>query len=487
MTAPRLTITEVDLFERDVVTRLPFRFGVVTLTQAPQAFVRARIRTEDGREAAGAAAELMVPKWFDKNPALSNEQNIDQLRASCALAADAYQSAGPASAFGLTAASYHPIREAAADAGLNGLVAGFGAALIDRAVLDALCRASDLSFFEAVRANLPGIEAQSLTPDLAGFDLPEFLASLAPRARIHARHTVGMLDPLVAADQTANDRLDDGLPETLEEVVGTYGHRYYKVKVRGELNADIDRLCGIAAVLDAAAGDYRVTLDGNEQYDDSESLLALWQAIEAEPRLARFGKAILFIEQPIKRAAALDRDVGPISAIRPVILDESDDSYDTFVRGRAKGYRGISSKTCKGIYKSILNAARCAAWNAGPNSDGGRFFMSAEDLTCQAGLSVQQDLALVALLGLDHVERNGHHYVFGMAGAPEAEQAAFRAAHPGLYRDLNGHTCLAITGGEIDIGALGAIGYATGAQPDWQAMRARPRPIPSAKLTGTTN
>jgi len=487
MTAPRLTVAEIDLFERDVVLRLPFRFGVVTLTQAPQAFVRVRIASEDGREAVGAAAELMVPKWFDKDPALSNEQNFDQLRTSCALAADAYLSAGPQTAFGLTAASYHPIREVAASSGLNRLVAGFGAALIDRAVLDALCRAFDLSVFDAVSANLPGIEPRPLTPDLAGFGVPGFLSSLTPRARIHARHTVGMLDPLVARDQDAETRLGDGLPETLEEVVRAYGQRYFKVKMRGEQDADIDRLCAIAAVLDEAAGDYRVTLDGNEQYDDAESLLALWRAIEAEPRLARFGEAILFIEQPIRRAAALDCDVTALAAIRPVILDESDDGYDTFPAGREKGYRGISSKACKGLYKSILNAARCTYWNADPNSDGDgkNYFMSAEDLTCQAGLSVQQDLALVALLGLGHVERNGHHYVFGMAGAPAAEQAAFRDAHPDLYREIDGRTVLAIDGGEIAIGSLAGTGFASGAQPDWRAMRAMPCPATAAALTGT--
>ena len=87
MTAPRLSVTDIAFFERDVVLRLPFRFGVITLREAPQAFVRVRIRCEDGREAEGAAAELIGPKWFDKDPALSNEENIDQLRASCALAA----------------------------------------------------------------------------------------------------------------------------------------------------------------------------------------------------------------------------------------------------------------------------------------------------------------------------------------------------------------------------------------------------------------
>lgn len=483
MSPPRLIVNEIDFFERDVVLRLPFRFGVVTLEQAPQAFVRIRIRTEDGREAWGAAAELVVPKWFDKNPALTNDNNLDQLRTACAIATDAYRDSAPQSAFGLAASTFNAIRRAATAEGLNGLVAGFGAALIDRAILDALCRVCETSFFDAIRANLPGIEAEALTPDLAGFDLAAFLSALAPRQNIHARHTVGMLDPLVAADQAADARLDDGLPETLEEVIRTYGHRYFKIKVRGEREADIDRLCAIGAVLDRLGDDYHVTLDGNEQYDDVESLLALWRAMEAESRLARLRQSILFIEQPLKRATALDCDVAAVGAIRPVILDESDDSYDAFPQGRVRGYQGISSKTCKGLYKSILNAARCTAWNAVGN--GNRHFMSAEDLTCQAGLSVQQDLALVALLGISHVERNGHHYVFGMAGTPTSEQAAFRDAHSDLYRDVDGRPCLAIHGGEIAIGSLAATGYASAVHPDWQAMRAMAWRRPSNALTGT--
>src|SRR5438477_9283325 len=91
-TAPLFTVREVRLYERDVKLRMPFRFGVVTLTQAPQAFVRARIRLENGKESAGAAAELLAPKWFDKNPALSNEDNLDQLRHSMRQAREAYVS-----------------------------------------------------------------------------------------------------------------------------------------------------------------------------------------------------------------------------------------------------------------------------------------------------------------------------------------------------------------------------------------------------------
>ena len=55
----RFSVREILFFERDVRLRMPFRFGIVTLTQAPQAFVRARIALADGRESWGAAAELL--------------------------------------------------------------------------------------------------------------------------------------------------------------------------------------------------------------------------------------------------------------------------------------------------------------------------------------------------------------------------------------------------------------------------------------------
>ena len=90
--APRLRIAEIELYERPVKLRMPFRFGVVTLTEAPQAFVRARIEAADGRSAWGAAAELMAPKWFDKDLALSNEDNFEQLRSVLRLARSAYLS-----------------------------------------------------------------------------------------------------------------------------------------------------------------------------------------------------------------------------------------------------------------------------------------------------------------------------------------------------------------------------------------------------------
>jgi hypothetical protein len=223
-----------------------------------------------------------------------------------------------------------------------GLVENFGPALLDRAVLDALCRALGISFYEAIRRDMPGLNL-------------EFVKRLTPNSEIAARHTVGLVDPITQTEQ----RVNDGLPETLEEVIARYGHRWFKLKVGGDARADVERLSAIAGVLDRIAEPYQASLDGNEQYEDAAQVAELLSKIQETPRLQRLWASIAFIEQPIKRQTALSK---PVAMEKPVIIDESDDSLDAFPRAKALGYRGVSSKTCKGIYKSLINAARCAEW-----------------------------------------------------------------------------------------------------------------------------
>ena len=462
----KFAVKEIALFERPVKLRLPFRFGAVTLTEAPQAFVRARIETEKGASAVGGAAELMVPKWFDKTTSTTNEENIAQLRASLALARDSYLAGSAHTAFGHFIDNYAPQIAMGTMQGMNSLVACYGPALIDRALLDALCRALGISFFQAIAKNVPGIQAPGWQADLAAFDMDDFLFEMKPRGSMQARHTVGLLDPITAADAT--ERPSDGLPVTLEEVIALYGHRWFKLKVSGDTPADLARLAAIASVLDGL-DEYQCTLDGNEQYADEQGVLELWRRVNAEPRLKRLASSIAFIEQPVRRQNALTADLSELGEERPVIIDESDDSLEAFPLARRRGYTGVSSKACKGFYKSILNAARCRLWNREEGAQ--RYFLSAEDLTTQAGLAVQQDLALAALLGIQHVERNGHHYVNGMAGALVSEQEAFLNAHPDLYERSHGVVRLRIEKGMLQITSLNGAGFASGALPDWNTMK----------------
>jgi hypothetical protein len=427
------------------------------------------IKLVDGREGDGVAAELLVPKWFDKSPELTHEQNFEQLRQSLRIARNLMLAADADSPFGLSASIDEEQHRLCQAQGLNGLIASYGLALHERAIIDALGRLLGEDVFSLVRRNALGISA-ARTPDLGDFELSAFLTQLRPSATIAVRHTVGLADTLTDAELDPATRLNDGLPETLEQAITAYGHRSFKLKLCGQADQDVDRLIRITSVLDRMAGNYNVTLDGNEQFEDADAVAALWDRIKAEPRLTALGAALLFIEQPIARAQALSRPVTSLATEVALEIDESDSDVDAFIRARALGYTGISSKSCKGFYRSLLNRARVAHWNS--ESGSSRYFMSGEDLTTQAGIAVQQDLALATLIGMTHIERNGHHYVDGMAGASPVEQSAFLAAHPRLYRRTHDRVRLDIADGALDISSFASTpGLAVGVMPDFDAMQ----------------
>ena len=56
----KVKVEAVDRFERDHSLRLPFRFGVITVTDATQAVIRVRISLPDGRTSHGVAAEALA-------------------------------------------------------------------------------------------------------------------------------------------------------------------------------------------------------------------------------------------------------------------------------------------------------------------------------------------------------------------------------------------------------------------------------------------
>lgn len=457
--ALQIRLVEAEVRARPATLRMPFGFGVATLREVEQAVLRVHVADAAGRNALGIAAECLLPKWFDKSPNLTDADNVVQLRRSLDLAIGHYLAAGLQTPFGLSAGIY-PVQHAACAAeGLNPLVASYGPALLDRAILDAVGCLTGQSLSQMINANLPGIDDR-LTPDLAGFSLDRLLEGLRPGKSIELRHTVGLVDALTAVDRP-KDAPQDGLPVTLEEVVAHYGCRWFKLKVSGDPARDLDRLEGIASVLDRSGINFSCTLDGNEQYDDADGIVELWRRLVERPSTRQLADSVRFIEQPIRRAVALRQDISALAAHRAVIVDESDATIDAFPRAIELGYTGVSSKCCKGFYKSILNGARVAHHNA---KTPGRFFLSAEDLMTMSGLATQQDLGLVSLLGITHVERNGHHFVDGMSFAPEAEQQAMLIAHPDLYVRDDGHPArLRIKDGQIQLGSLDCPGFSLNA------------------------
>jgi hypothetical protein len=448
--------------------RMPFRFGVITLRAAPSFTLALTVEDRSGRRATGYAADFLAFRWFDKRPEKSLAENCQDLIRTVAVARELYLEAGragPRTPFRLFLESYPEIERRALADGFNRLGGSFGSSMLERAVIDAVGRLEGRSLFELVRGDELGIELGAISPELAGRRLAEFLPA-QPLERLHVRHTVGLLDPISAGDLA--EPVDDGLPETLEDYLDTDGIRYLKIKVAGALADDRARLEAIAEVLARRPGPFRVSLDGNEQYRSLADFLGLIEGIKSSGKLERLWRQVLFIEQPLDRAVALEPEVKPelqgLSREKPVIIDEADGWLGAFKEAAGLGYHGTSHKNCKGIYKSLHNLAFAAAHNARVGRP--ELFLSAEDLSNLPIVALQADLAMVALLGIDHVERNGHHYFRGLGHLSAAEKAAAVAHHPDLYERRGDEVFLHLAGGTLECASLQVPGMGFAALPD---------------------
>jgi hypothetical protein len=470
-----LALKSTSFHVRLLRTRLPFRYGAVTLTHFPLLHLAVEVETADGRRGRGFAADNLPPKWFDKDPRKSFRDNVTDELAAIHAAEAAYLDAArtPRPVFDIWQAAYAASLAAGRARGLNGLTASFGSSFFERALADAAGRLAGLDVVGMLRANTLGLRPESVHRGLGLTDLRAW-ARATPPDRLAVRHTVGLLDPITAADVPPEGWLHDGLPQTLEECVERHGLTHFKLKVSGSLDADMDRLIAIAATLDRfVARPYVVTLDGNEQYKAMDEFARLVDAIQATPTLARLVGSIAFIEQPLDRAIALDSaataGLAALGRRIPMLIDESDGDLDAFPTAIALGYRGVSTKNCKGIVKSFLNRS-LVEWENRHRNPGERLFMSAEDLTNVPVVPLQQDLATVRALGITHVERNGHHYVRGLGHCSPAERAAATARHPDLYAGDAAEAFLKIEGGTIGVGSLATSGYGVAFEPDLDAM-----------------
>ncbi|NIA72260.1 mandelate racemase [Pelagibius litoralis] len=450
---PVYSIKDLRVAERPVRLRLPFRFGDTLVTETAEAYLQVTIEGPGG-VASGIAAQLMVPRWFDKRPGLSNDDTVNSLRLSISSAVrEALGQTG--SVAQLAAAIRRGVVHSLSDN--PRLAAGFGPALLEMALIDAACRDQALSFPEAARADLFGL-AELAPPDLPADALKRSLAAIAPNWSINLRHTVGYDAPLTDDQVDAADR--DGLPVSLDAVIAATGVSCFKIKLKGDPMSDIARLKDIAAII-APLGGYRATLDANEQYqpDAFDAFLAQFMA---EPALSRLVAATAFVEQPFARETALAED-GPIPPkTMPLVIDESDDDDDSFPCALARGWSGVSVKSCKGVLRALLNAARVAEARTARRGA----ILTAEDLTCQPGLCWQQDTLMAATLGVRDIERNGHHFAGGMQGASEAEKTAFLNAHPDIYVPGPKGPTLRIEGGQVRIASLDAPGFGSLPRPE---------------------
>jgi hypothetical protein len=444
---------------------MPFRFGIAVMTEAPHVFLHCSFEV-DGKLVTGVAAEGLLPKWFDKTPDKSAQQELDELLLVIRQAVAFAREIPASSTFEFWRQLYAAQMPWAARLGLPPLLAHFGVSMVERTMLDALARARGANLSTVLRENLAGIDLGAIHPELSGRAPREFLPT-KPLETVIARHTVGLSDPMTAADVPAGEALHDGLPQTLEDCVKFYGLRHFKLKVRGDVEADLARLQQIARVVTKHCGrDYAFTLDGNEQYKDFPSFVELWNRIQIDPELNVFFEKLIFIEQPLHRSVALDPKVAKIRDWKggpPMIIDESDAQIGDLALALDLGYAGTSHKNCKGVMKGA--AHRCLINHRNAISQTGRHQMSGEDLVNIGPVALLQDLAAQAALGNATVERNGHHYFRGLSVFPRAISETMLARHADLYTPLDdGFARLDVRGGELNLASVNGAPFGVNAE-----------------------
>lgn len=469
----RVAVDSAGGYVLEVRTRMPFRYGIATMTELPHVFIYVDLEV-DGQRCRGLAADGLPPKWFTKDPNTTVEDDLTDMLATIEAAlAHAGEVGSAESVFDLWSAVYRAQQRWGAGRGFPPLLWAFGVSLVERAVIDAYCRATGAPFGVALRSGALGVRLGTIYEELGDASPADFLPA-EPLRTIDIRHTVGLSDPITDADIAAEERIDDGLPQSLQACIRTYGLRRFKIKVSGDPDHDRDRLVRLAEVLVAdAPADTTITLDGNEQYEHVEQFADFWESLRADSRLRRVTERTLFVEQPIHRsnalAPAVANAIADWSDRPPIIIDESDGEIDTLVSALAVGYAGTSHKNCKGVFKGVANVALVAYRNQRQPTR--RHVLSGEDLATIGPVSLNQDLTVLANLGVTHAERNGHHYFTGLSIMPPETQRAVLTNHPDLYRrHERGYPTLAIDRGTVTVESLLAAPFGTAFYPTFDGL-----------------
>jgi len=463
-----IQIQHADVHLIDLRTRLPAKYGIVTMTGAPHAFIRTQVEV-DGRVHSGIAADNLPPKWFKKDLRQALDEETDEMLRVIEHAVSASVGMKGSSAFDVWKKLDAVQQDWGRAHNLPSLLSNFGTALVERALVEAICKSLGSPFARAVGSSAMGIRLGEMDKRLVGFQ-PADLLPRQPRQRVIARHTVGMADPLTDDDISADNRLNDGLPQSLAEYIQRYGLKHFKIKISGDVGQDRDRLQRTADVVDKhVTTSAAITFDGNEHFLSLPEFREYWAQLTETAALQPLLARLLFVEQPFHRDVALDRDVlselNRWSDCPKLIIDESDAEQDSLARALELGYHGKGFKNCKGVFRGVAGA--CLLEKLRRDSPDSSFLLSGEDLANVGPVGLMQDLAVAASLGIESIERNGHHFFAGLSAFPQSVQQQVLQHHGDLYdRSHIGWPTVRIERGELNLQSVNAAPLGVGFELD---------------------
>ena len=443
-----IRIVEVDHAFEEHRYRAPYQFGGRSVDRVTILNVNCRVRTGDAKESWGFGSMTLGNAWAF--PAAPQDVGLGAMKALAAelrpLTAACDERGHPIDLFRVLEPEYLRAAEIVSRARqlsvpIPKLCTLVVASAFDAAIHDAYGKAFGTSCYETYG---PTFMTRDLSHDLGPEFKGEYLdryVPVRPRPLTPVFHSVGASDPLEAVD--VRTRIDDGLPNTLEEWIARDGLIRFKIKLNGgNLDADFERTVRIDRIVNRVlpgrgVGDWKYLLDFNEGCPNVGYLIEYLRRLrEATP--SGFER-VLYIEQPTARDLKKDRAnvMHEAARLRPVVIDESLTDLEMLLLGREMGYTGVALKACKGQSHAMLMAA--AAQKFG-------MFLCVQDLTCPGASLIHSAGIAARVPGNAGIEANARQFV------PSAN-AAWEPRFPGLFTIKNGM----MNTGQLTGAGLGAV------------------------------
>lgn len=423
------------LYFLPVRTRVPLKFGPETLTEVVCARVSLRVADRGGKVAEGWGETPLSVQWVwpSRQPYQDRYERLANFCHSLAKAWAEFNEAGHPLEVGWTFKE-HVLPRLLADANAN---LPDGAEPMPWLAALVCCSPFDLALHDAF-GQLLGCEVYATYgPDHMNRDLAHYLTPAAGSAisftgkfprdflnqrqdHLRAWHLVGGLDPLEPGDLKGGEP-EDGYPVLLSDWIRHDGLTCLKVKLRGnDWDWDYSRLVRVGRMAIDHGADW-LSADFNCTVTDPGWVASLLDKLRDEhPRI--YGM-ILYVEQPFPYdLEKLRIDAHPVSARKPLFLDESAHDWRLIALGRELGWSGVALKTCKTQTEAILSACWARAHGMP---------LMVQDLS-NPMLAQIPHLLLAAHTGtIMGVETNGMQF-YPEASLPE------QAVHPGVYQRRGG-------------------------------------------------
>ncbi len=406
MKSTDIRIDDVSFAYEDFLYRTPIKFGGIAVDRATLLNVEIAVSTRTGKRARGFGSMPLGNVWAFPSRKLSYDQTLAAMKA---LAERLAPLTAACKEFGhpidLTWALEPQYVRAAAELQVGEpipiLSTFVTASPFDAALHDAFGKVHGLNCYHTYGPDFLDHDlGHYLGPDFRGETLDRYVRK-SPQPRLPLYHLIGALDPLEERDIPR--RLNDGMPETLNEWIDYDGLTHLKIKLNGDdLAWDVNRVVSVDRVAGEAqkrrgVAKWNYSLDFNEKCKDVGYLLEFLRQVQAQAP-AGFER-IQYIEQPTARDLKANRHnvMHEASKIRPVVIDESLIDLESLLLARDMGYTGAALKACKGQTQSLLMAA--AAQKFG-------MFLCVQDLTCP-GASLIHSAGLAAHVpGVAAIESN---------------------------------------------------------------------------------